>query len=94
MTLIAPGTCRHCDCTEANACRLPEGDTCAWVNPERTVCSNPACIKAEKARMARARAEAPRPPRRLNRFDIWEQQAERRREKRRQARLKKKGRAA
>jgi hypothetical protein len=30
-----PGLCRHCGCTEQRAC--PGG--CAWVNAERTLCS-------------------------------------------------------
>jgi len=34
-----PGMCRYCKCTEARAC--PGG--CAWLYPERTVCSSPAC---------------------------------------------------
>jgi len=60
-TMPAPGTCRHCHCTEDNACRLSEGDTCCWTNLERNVCSNPACIKAESARVARVKAARPRP---------------------------------
>lgn len=58
MTLIAPGVCRHCRCTEDNACRLPEGEACCWADPARTVCSNPSCLKAEKARIAAAKAAA------------------------------------
>jgi hypothetical protein len=53
MTMSAPGTCRHCKCTEDNACRLSEGDNCCWINRDRNVCSRPACIKAEEARLAR-----------------------------------------
>jgi hypothetical protein len=34
-----PGVCRYCHCTERRAC--PGG--CAWLYPERTVCSNPEC---------------------------------------------------
>jgi hypothetical protein len=65
MTLIAPGRCRHCSCTEDNACGLPEGEGCCWINPNRTVCSNPSCIKAETARLARI----PR-PKRLTSADV------------------------
>jgi hypothetical protein len=53
MTLVAPGTCRHCRCTEDNACRLAEGETCSWMDRTRTVCSSPSCIKAESLRVAR-----------------------------------------
>lgn len=68
MTLIAPGTCRHCGCTEDNACKLGNGEGCWWTNNERTVCSNPSCIKAEEARVARAK-EASR-PKRLTSADV------------------------
>jgi hypothetical protein len=70
MTLIAPGRCRHCGCTDDRACRLHDGDACCWIDSTRTVCSNPECIKAETARMQRAQQEAqaskPRP-----RFAGW-----------------------
>lgn len=42
------GTCRHCGCTEANACRLQTGDACCWTNKARTVCSNGICVWAER----------------------------------------------
>lgn len=45
-----PGKCRHCGCTEANACTLTNGDHCAWCDESRTVCSNPSCIQLERAR--------------------------------------------
>lgn len=47
------GVCRVCGCTEARACVLaPElhegfGDgpvTCSWIDPDGTLCSNPACV--------------------------------------------------
>jgi hypothetical protein len=50
MTAPAPGRCRHCGCTEDQACVLGNGDACAWVDGSRTVCSNPSCIRAEKRR--------------------------------------------
>lgn len=34
---------------------LANGDPCCWVNAERTVCSNPACIKAEERRQKEER---------------------------------------
>ena len=49
--------CRHCKCTETNACILANGDPCCWVDVERTVCSNPSCIRAE-ARRVRAEEKA------------------------------------
>ena len=43
--IIAPGHCRYCQCTEDNACKLPSGDTCCWLDRERTVCSNDGCAR-------------------------------------------------
>jgi len=51
MSTVISGTCRHCGCTEDNACTLPTNDPCCWVTGDRTVCSNPACIKAEAQRV-------------------------------------------
>jgi hypothetical protein len=42
---VEPGTCRYCGCTQDNACTIPGGDTCSWYSNERTVCTNPACIR-------------------------------------------------
>lgn len=56
--VIAPGTCRHCGCTEERACRLHTGDPCCWVDRTRLVCSNPACGTAEAGRKAAARLAA------------------------------------
>lgn len=58
MSMIQPGTCRHCGCTEDDACRLETGDPCWWTDREQVVCSSPSCILAEQARLARARAES------------------------------------
>ena len=87
MSTVTPGTCRHCRCTEENACILHTGDTCWWTNDERTVCSNPSCIKAEQARVRALRLPKPR-----SRFAGWgkgaiwmELRAEQRRRKRRKA---------
>lgn len=42
-----PGQCRFCHCTESNACSTPPcGEPCAWVDRNRTVCSNPSCLRA------------------------------------------------
>jgi hypothetical protein len=71
MTYIAPGTCRHCRCTEDNACSLGNGEPCWWTNNERTVCSNPSCIKAEEARLARAKEAAKAAqPKRLRSYEV------------------------
>jgi hypothetical protein len=49
-----PGICRYCRCTEQRAC--PGG--CAWLYPERTVCSNPDCAeKYVKDNLPRTTAE-------------------------------------
>lgn len=47
MSLIAPGVCRHCGCTETDPCRLGDGDTCGWMDRNRLVCSNGKCVMAE-----------------------------------------------
>jgi len=60
-----PGKCRHCGCTEDDACRLGNGDPCWWTDNQRLVCSNPACIVREQTRKAQARAAAT-PPRRTS----------------------------
>lgn len=46
------GICRVCGCSESAPCVLPsEFDddperplTCAWIDPARTLCSNPRCM--------------------------------------------------
>jgi hypothetical protein len=57
VSRIQPGVCRHCGCTEDNACVLVNGDGCCWTDRERMVCSNPSCIAAESARLAWIRME-------------------------------------
>lgn len=44
-----PGTCRYCGC-HGETCTLPDGEKCAWSDPERTVCTAPGCLRAEAAR--------------------------------------------
>lgn len=72
MTLVAPGTCRYCNCTESNACKLEDGEPCCWVDRTRTVCSNPACVKAEGDRIRKVNAdcEAQKRARRLTSADV------------------------
>lgn len=66
MSLLAPGTCRHCGCTEEDACRLENGEACCWADASRLVCSAPRCIVAEQERLRKAaqeRGEQPLRPR-------------------------------
>lgn len=42
---VVAGTCRHCGCTDGAPCISKGGETCAWVDKTRTLCSNPACLK-------------------------------------------------
>lgn len=60
MAPVVAGTCRHCGCTEDRACRLSTGDSCCWVDQTCTVCSNPACMRAEAARKQGAKDARPR----------------------------------
>lgn len=43
VRFLAPGYCRHCGCSQDNACEPP----CSWANPQQTVCTNPKCLRAE-----------------------------------------------
>jgi hypothetical protein len=96
MSLIAPGVCRHCTCTEDDPCKLANGDECCWIDSTRTVCSGRDCLIAEDARKAAAK-EAERSAKRKygDRYKGWgpgaifEDLRDRERAKR-----KKKGRAA
>ncbi len=38
------GVCRYCGCTEDDACRIPGGDACSWLDAHRTVCNAPRCV--------------------------------------------------
>lgn len=40
-----PGICRHCGCTEKQACRVGPGVPCHWANAEHTICSQPDCVR-------------------------------------------------
>lgn len=82
----APGVCRYCRCTEANACRLPEGDTCWWINAGRDVCSNPACIRRLYADKAIRDAELRRRTRKRTPAEIHALKLEEARQKRAQYR--------
>lgn len=64
---LKPGQCRVCGCTERNPCALEfideDGETaaiaCTWVDPARTLCSNPDCLEVARIeRRDRAAAAA------------------------------------
>ena len=49
---ITPGRCRHCGCTDTNACRVDDdGTACSWIDPDHTVCSAVRCMHIEHERM-------------------------------------------
>jgi hypothetical protein len=60
MSHAAPvgGGCRYCGCTQERACvlRTGGGETCAWFDRERTVCTNDECL--ERYHMDREREAA------------------------------------
>ena len=72
MSAITPGTCRYCGCTDLDGCRLPDGETCCWIDATRTVCSNPSCIRAHEAEKARARQTFRQVTRKLTPAEVHE----------------------
>lgn len=56
MSLIQPGTCRHCGC-HGESCKRPDGDLCSWAHAGCTVCNTSRCMAAEARRLAVARAK-------------------------------------
>jgi hypothetical protein len=66
--MIRAGECRHCRCSESSPCKLPNGDTCMWIDKTRTVCSSPSCVKAETAR--RSRIDVASRPRKLTPAEV------------------------
>lgn len=96
MTLIAPGRCRHCGCTDELQCRLHRHahDEFAWTDAERTVCNGRECQRAEVARKAIAAVAAreAKPKSRFSGMGYGAIVAKLRREER--ARRRRKGRAA
>ncbi len=71
MNSPTPGTCRFCGCN-GDSCNLPSGDKCMWLGPSRTVCTNPACMSAHFAEVARKKAEIRKLTRRPNSAQIHE----------------------
>lgn len=49
LAAIQVRRCMYCGCTDANACRLRDGEPCVWSNSLCTVCTNPACLRAHSA---------------------------------------------
>jgi hypothetical protein len=57
---LKPGKCRYCGCTETRACVLTivciehsqVPIMCCWWDHERTVCSNPSCVKKHELEAA------------------------------------------
>ncbi len=43
------GTCRHCGC-KGDRCNIGGGETCGFVDMNRTVCNAPACLTKEMYR--------------------------------------------
>lgn len=39
------GVCRFCGCTERRACVDANGDSCSWIDADRTVCSAARCLE-------------------------------------------------
>lgn len=83
-----PGTCCFCRCTEDNACKLPTGDPCGWLDSTRTVCTGPACISAWFALQRRLMAEGSRATRKRSPGQIHELIREERNARRRAARAR------
>lgn len=59
-----PGTCRYCLCDEKNGCVIDEekNTICSWitdVDPPRTACSSPECVKEHAEAMEQAKKVVP-----------------------------------
>jgi hypothetical protein len=42
--IVVPGKCRVCGCTDETPCRDDDGNPCAWVDVEHTLCDKLDCI--------------------------------------------------
>lgn len=54
------GTCLQCGCN-GDSCRLEAGEKCCWIDPFRSLCSNPKCVIAAgntRRRLRRERGQA------------------------------------
>lgn len=52
------GTCRLCGCTEMQRCTTPTGEPCYWFSADRTVCSNPPCVRRFTGELAQQKSDA------------------------------------
>src|SRR3989304_5787792 len=43
---LAPLICRICGCMEEKACVITPNYSCSWVDGEKNLCDNPACLRA------------------------------------------------
>lgn len=83
------GVCRFCRCTESNPCSTPPcGEPCAWVDANRTVCSNPSCLRAWGDLKRRADFERKRRLRKRTPAEIHELIMRKKRGRSKQRRLK------
>lgn len=63
---LKPGQCRLCGCTERKPCAIEfiddDGETaavsCTWVDPARTLCSNPNCLEMARGERRAAASAA------------------------------------
>ena len=91
---MSAGQCRFCHCTESNACKLPTGDPCGWMDGTRTVCTAPGCQIAYFAEQRRLMAMSSRATRKRTPGQIHALMQEEKNAKRRAARAKRKRGAA
>jgi hypothetical protein len=86
----APGVCRFCGIAEDQV----DGDKRRWLGESRTVCDAPACIRAHYAEIDRRKYVDRQKSRKRSPGEIHELIKKERREKRKAARSRQKGRAA
>jgi hypothetical protein len=85
-----PGKCRFCGITEDRI----DGDRRCWLGESRTVCNAPACIRAHYAERDRQKYTDRQRSRKRTPGEIHELIKKERREKRKAAQQRRKGRAA
>jgi hypothetical protein len=90
LSRASAGRCRFCGCA-GDSCRLPDGDRCNWLALDRNVCTSPPCLRAHFAVVARVKARASR---KRTPGDIHQLMQQEKRDRRRAARARKKGKAA
>lgn len=89
---MSAGTCRFCRChgpDSDDACKVPGGDTCVWMDNTRTVCTGVACQVAYFAEFRRKSSDASARFRKRSPAEIHRLMKEERNAKRRAARAKK-----